>query len=99
MQIPELKTVTIRGVNVRYVQTGEGPVVVLVHGMGASLVTWGQNIAPLAEAGFTLVALDLPGHGDSDKSDRVGYDPVSMAGLVKEFGRRPHRRANCSRAS
>ena len=85
MHSPDRNTVDIRGVNVRYDQTGEGPVVVLVHGLGASVVTWRQNIAPLAAAGFTVLALDLPGHGDSDKPDRLGYDPVSMAGLVKEF--------------
>ena len=85
MQRAEHKNISIRGVNVRYVQAGQGPVVLLVHGLGASLITWCRNIDPLAEAGFTVLAPDLPGHGDSDKPGHLSYDPVSGARLVNEF--------------
>ena len=71
--------------NVHYVQAGAGPVVLLVHGVGASLVTWRSNIAPLADAGFTVVALDLPGHGDSDKPKNIDYDPIAAVRFIPHF--------------
>ena len=81
------KNIVLTGVNVRYVQAGQGPVVLLPHGPGASLVTWSQNIEPLAEAGFAVLALDLPGHGDSDKPGHLSYDPISGAHLLHDFYR------------
>jgi len=44
---------------------GEGPVLVLVHGTGASTHTW-RDVMPLLAAHFHVVAVDLPGHGFSD---------------------------------
>ena len=48
-----------------YIVAGEGPPLVLLHGLGASVVAWRDNIAPLAER-FTVYAVDIPGHGDSE---------------------------------
>ena len=48
----------------------------LVHGLGASLAVWGENIGPLAEIG-SVYAIDLPGHGKSDKPSGLRYDPVA----------------------
>jgi 4,5:9,10-diseco-3-hydroxy-5,9,17-trioxoandrosta-1(10),2-diene-4-oate hydrolase len=59
--------------------------VLLVHGLGTSLVTWHQNVGPLAAAGFHVLAPDLPGHGDSDKPRHLSYDPVSGAHLLHRF--------------
>ena len=81
----QYKSIVLKGVNVQYVQAGQGPVVLLLHGLGASMVTWSQNIEPLAEAGFTVLAPDLPGHDDSDKPDHLSYDPVSAAQLLHDF--------------
>jgi magnesium chelatase accessory protein len=41
---------------------GQGPTVLLVHGTGASTHSWRDVIPPLARR-FTVVAIDLPGHG------------------------------------
>lgn len=52
----------------RYARRGEGdPVTILIHGFGGDLDNWLFNIDALAEAG-TVYALDLPGHGQSDKT-------------------------------
>jgi abhydrolase domain-containing protein 6 len=40
-------------------------VVVLVHGIGASASHFGNLMIPLTKAGFTVYAIDLPGHGES----------------------------------
>jgi abhydrolase domain-containing protein 6 len=50
---------------------GEGPPVILVHGMAASLRQWDLLIPQLVEAGFSAHALDLQGHGDSAKPEEV----------------------------
>jgi pimeloyl-ACP methyl ester carboxylesterase len=42
---------------------GEGPAVLLVHGWGERAGDLGAFIAPLREAGFRVVGLDLPAHG------------------------------------
>jgi pimeloyl-ACP methyl ester carboxylesterase len=85
MQQAEHKRVVLGGLNVHYVQAGQGPVVLLLHGLGTSLVTWSRNIEPLAAAGFTVLAPDLPGHGDSDKPAHLSYDPVDGARLIHQF--------------
>jgi pyruvate dehydrogenase E2 component (dihydrolipoamide acetyltransferase) len=51
----------------RYAKRGEGAEnVILIHGFGGDLDNWLFNIDALAEAA-TVYALDLPGHGQSDK--------------------------------
>ncbi len=82
MPQPQPQFLTIDGIKVNYVQQGQGPAVLLLHGLGTSLVTWAQNIQPLAAAGYRVVALDLPGHGDSDKPRHLSYDPAAGARLV-----------------
>ena len=73
-----------RKVKIHYVVEGDGPPVILVHGLGASLVVWKENIIPLAET-YTVYALDLPGHGLSDKPEDLGYDAVSGAHFLAWF--------------
>ena len=65
-------------VMVRYVMAGEGPAVLMVHGLGASLSIWEKNIAPLAQ-GHTVYAIDLPGSGKSDKPKRLDYHSAAGA--------------------
>lgn len=85
MQRAEYKTTSIWGLNVRYVEAGEGPVVLLLHGLADSLLSWYCNIDPLAEAGYRVIALDLPGSGESDKPDHLDYDPDSAAEFIYDF--------------
>jgi 3-oxoadipate enol-lactonase len=57
--------IELNGVNHHYVSMGEGPPVVLVHGLGGSLHLWHAVMANLSLHHHT-VALDLRGHGRSD---------------------------------
>ncbi|HET7464919.1 MAG TPA: alpha/beta hydrolase [Longimicrobium sp.] len=52
--------------DVRYREAGQGPAVVLVHGLGLSADFWWRNGPPLATAGFRVLAPDLPGFGKTD---------------------------------
>ncbi len=85
MKRAQYYTANVWGMNVRYVQAGDGPVVLLIHGLAASLLTWYCNIDALADAGYRVIALDLPGYGDSDKPSHLDYGPDSAANFVYDF--------------
>jgi pimeloyl-ACP methyl ester carboxylesterase len=69
-------------VNLHYVEAGAGPLVVLLHGFPEFWYGWRGQIAPLAEAGFRVVAPDLRGYNLSSKPD--GVDPYSAANLAED---------------
>ncbi len=48
-----------------YVKMGSGPSLVLIHGVGLRLEAWLNQMSVLAEY-FTVYAVDMPGHGESD---------------------------------
>jgi len=57
-----VRHVDIHGHRVAYVSAGEGPTVLLIHGMASSSETWQAVLPALAERAC-VVAPDLPGHG------------------------------------
>ena len=83
-----VKHVTVEGMRIRYTAVGAGPPLLLFHGYGEFLETWKLNIRALSEY-RRVYAMDLPGHGLSDKPD-VAYD-VSFftkfaAGFMQALG-------------
>jgi len=66
-----IERTTIRGFSQAFVREGiGGRPLLLVHGWPETKRIWWRNIAPLAEAGFEVIAPDLRGFGDSE----VGTD-------------------------
>jgi pimeloyl-ACP methyl ester carboxylesterase len=61
--------VVTNGIRLFAVEEGEGPLVLLVHGFPEFWWSWRHQLTPLAEAGYRVVAVDLPGYGRSDKPD------------------------------
>ena len=59
--------------------------VLLLHGLAESLLSWYCNIDFLADAGYRVIAPDLPGFGESDKPSHLEYDPGSAADFVYDF--------------
>lgn len=57
-------TVLCNGAPVVWRQWGAGPVLLLIHGNSGSWTHWVRNVLPLAKY-YTVLAPDLPGHGDS----------------------------------
>ncbi len=55
----------VEGQRIRYWESGSGPLLLVLHGLGNSVLTWRSNIEALSQR-FRTVALDLPGHGLSD---------------------------------
>jgi pimeloyl-ACP methyl ester carboxylesterase len=85
------RDVHANGIRLHIAETGEGPLVLLLHGFGQFWWTWRHQLTALSDAGFRAVAVDLRGYGDSDKPPR-GYDAWTLAGdaggLVKALGER-----------
>lgn len=86
--MPELVTAQ-DGVELAYERQGEGPAIVLVHGFGSSRVqNWRSTgwYGGLTAAGFSIVAMDCRGHGESGKPhdpafyshDRMAEDVITV---------------------
>jgi len=71
------------GLKVRVVERGdpESPPVVLIHGWGCSVYVFRRNMPALADAGFRVIAVDLKGHGLSDKP--IAADEYTIDSLVE----------------
>ncbi len=66
---------------------GKGPAVYLLHGWGGRSSQWGSFIEPLVRAGYTAVALDAPGHGDSPASrTSILHFAAALAAVVESVG-------------
>ena len=59
------KTVHFQDKNISYQIVGSGPALVLLHGFLESKAIW-IDFAALLQKNFTVVSIDLPGHGESD---------------------------------
>lgn len=85
------RDVHANGIRLHVAETGEGPLVLLLHGFCEFWWTWRHQLGALADAGYRTVAVDLRGYGDSDKPPR-GYDAWTLAGdvggLIKALGER-----------
>jgi pyruvate dehydrogenase E2 component (dihydrolipoamide acetyltransferase) len=69
---PSAQKVEVGGRRLRYFDLGEGGTpLVLIHGFGGDLNNWLFNHPALA-ANRRVIALDLPGHGESGKALKTG---------------------------
>ena len=57
--------VKVNGLRAYYEVEGQGESILLIHGAAQDSLSWRFNIPVLAEAGYRVYALDLPGHGKS----------------------------------
>jgi pimeloyl-ACP methyl ester carboxylesterase len=73
-----LRWVRVKGSAVNVLDIGEGPVVVFLHGLSGCWQNWLESIPPLA-ADHRVVALDLPGFGESP----MPADPISVSGYAR----------------
>jgi pimeloyl-ACP methyl ester carboxylesterase len=79
----QLKTAVIHGHRVGYYKAGQGPALLLLHGIGGSSLTWKHVIARLAER-YTVIAPDLLGHGASERL-RGDYSLGAHASTVRDL--------------
>ncbi|WP_445664481.1 alpha/beta hydrolase [Fodinibius sp. AD559] len=73
---------------VAYIDKGEGPAIILIHGLGSYIPAWKQTIPALTE-NYRVIALDLPGYGKSSKdvdSYSIPFFAKTVADLQDSLG-------------
>lgn len=74
---------TVNDIRLHYLEEGEGPVVILLHGYPFLWYLWRHQIRALAAAGYRAVALDQRGYGQTDCPPVVdSYDVTHLVGDV-----------------
>jgi pimeloyl-ACP methyl ester carboxylesterase len=81
----------VGGLRLHWVEAGEGPLVLLLHGFPEHWLAWRHQIPALAAAGFKVVAPDLRGYNLSEKpvgvaSYRMERLAGDVASLVRHLG-------------
>ncbi len=74
---------SINGVRLRYIKTGEGPALVLLHTLRTQLDLFEKVVPDLAKS-FTVYAVDYPGHGYSDIPP-AKYDADYFVETIESF--------------
>lgn len=81
----------VNGVRSHYVESGEGPLVVLLHGFPGHWYSWREQIPALVEAGYRVVAPDMRGYNRSEKPPgvsayRIGRLVEDVLALIDHCG-------------
>lgn len=76
------KSVQYQNKNIVYHVNGSGPALVLLHGFLESKSIW-DDFTETLQKEFTVIAIDMPGHGESELIDK-SHNTQVMAGAVKE---------------
>jgi magnesium chelatase accessory protein len=76
--------VKVGGLNWHIQRMGEGPVIVLAHGTGAATHSF-RDLMPALARDFTVVAVDLPGHGFTSAPPSYRMTLPDMAGMYGEL--------------
>lgn len=58
---------------------GTGPLVLFLHGVGGNRSNWAAQLGPVAAAGFTAAAWDMPGYGGSTGPATPGFPAYASA--------------------
>ena len=84
----QTKVATVHGRPITYAEAGEGPVLLLIHGIAGEWENWREVIEPLARQ-HTVIAPDLPGHGASAPGGgdySIGAMAASLRDLLVTLG-------------
>ncbi len=76
------------GAALRYDRVGSGPAVLFIHGLTGNRTYWQKQVAALRDR-FTVVTIDLRGHGESSKPKTgygIGTMAADLAALVRTIG-------------
>jgi pimeloyl-ACP methyl ester carboxylesterase len=78
------RSVATSGARLSIVEAGTGPPALALHGLGGTKGSFLPTVAALAGR-FRVIAVDLPGFGDSDKPIGAAYDPRFFAGAAVDL--------------
>ena len=73
----------VGGYRIHYYEGGEGPPLVFVHGLGAESLNWVPVMLDM-RSHFHVYAIDLLGHGDSQKPD-IAYSIEQQSEMLRQF--------------
>jgi pimeloyl-ACP methyl ester carboxylesterase len=77
------REIVLHGHRITYATAGDGPVVLLIHGIAGSCATWSEVLPSLADS-YCVVAPDLLGHGASAKP-RGDYSLGAYASGIRDL--------------
>ncbi len=81
----------LNGLRFHFVEQGEGPLVLLLHGFPEFWYSWRFQLPALAQAGFRAIAPDLRGYNRSEKPNGVAAYDINhlvedVAAMLREWG-------------
>jgi pimeloyl-ACP methyl ester carboxylesterase len=79
----EQREIIVHGKRLKYRLAGKGPLVLLIHGMAGSATTW-KHVMPALSEHFAVLAPDLLGHGESEKT-KGDYSLGAMASTLRDL--------------
>ena len=80
------RRIATNGIELNIAEQGDpnAPLIVMLHGFPESWFSWRHQFAPLAAAGYHVVAPDMRGYGDSDKPADIGaYNQIEVVNDIK----------------
>ena len=80
---PVSAQVTVFGAKIHYVEAGNGPVVILLHGLADNVGVWDATLPALSPR-YRVIALDQIGFGKSDKP-LLAYRPATFVDFLRGF--------------
>ena len=88
---PASTFIPTNGITLHALVSGEGPLLVLVHGWPELSYSWRHQIGPLAAAGYRVCAIDVRGYGKSDRPGPVEAYAMTehmadIVGVLDHFG-------------
>ena len=76
----------ISGLSTRMARVGTGPVALFIHGWPECWYSWRQQMVALANAGYTALAPDMPGFGETEALAQIDdYNVTRIAGFMQEL--------------
>jgi pimeloyl-ACP methyl ester carboxylesterase len=82
----------VDGLKLVYEREGSGPPIVFIHGFNGSVVQW-ETLIPFLMTDHTCIAVEMRGHGRSDRSGERAYRTKDfigeMTGFVEQVADRP----------
>jgi pimeloyl-ACP methyl ester carboxylesterase len=82
---PPGQFVDIGGARIQYVERGEGPTLLLIHGLGASVRTFTHSLVERLADDYRVVVMERPGSGDSTRVRGACARVTSQAETVSAF--------------
>lgn len=76
----------VGGATTRIIEEGDGSrLIVLIHGLGGRADRWVPILGYLADSGYRVIAIDLPGHGFGPKGDGPTYTVPGFAKFIEDY--------------